>query len=159
MKFVHIDIEVIASWFICSSWWWVDTEDDKPETLGHMSVTLKVSCNASTNFVAEPFCFNITDVDPDIAWKRVGEHSTHLFRWHWHRDEESIVSIVIWIIYLSILPIVNATMAGLPDASRKFQLQWGSLEPNGDGDLYAHYVTPSFDNKTTARCAKAVMQL
>jgi len=50
---------------------------------------------------------------------------------------------------------MNAAMAGLPDPSRKIQEVWGCLdEPNGDGGLYAHNVTPIFDNNTAARWVK-----
>ena len=94
-------------------------------------------------------------MDPDIAAKRVGENNTQLFSWHQLGDDESILPIVTSIVDMTILSIVNAAMAGLPDPSRKIQEVWGCLdEPNGDGGLYAHNVTPIFDNNTAARWVK-----
>jgi len=115
-----------------------------------------VRCDASNNFLVEPFSFTIAYVDPDIAGKRVRENNTRLFSWHWPGDDESILLIVTSIVDLTILSIVNAAIAGLPDPSRKIRELWGFLEePNGDSDLYAHNATPIFDNNPAAGWVKA----
>jgi len=99
-------------------------------------------------------------VDPDIAGKRVGENNTQLFSWHWPGDDESILPIVTSIVNTTILLIVNAAIAGLPEPSRKIRELWGCLEePNGDGGPYARDVTPIFDNNTAAGWVKAAMKL
>ena len=117
-------------------------------------------CDASNDFLVEPFSFTIAYVDPDIAGKRVGENNTQLFSWHWPGDDESILPIVTSIVDMSILSIVNAAIAGLPDPSRKIRELWGCLEePNGDGGPYARNVTPIFDNNTAAGWVKAAMKL
>jgi hypothetical protein len=77
------------------------------------------------DFLVEPFSFTIAYVDPDIAGKRVGENNTQLFSWHWPADDELILLIVTSIIDTTILSIVNAAIAGLPDPSRKIQELWG----------------------------------
>ena len=117
-------------------------------------------CDASNDFLVEPFSFTIAYVDPDIAGKRVGENNTQLFSWHWPGDDESILPIVTSIVDMTILSIVNAAIAGLPDPSRKIRELWGCLEePNGDGGPYARNVTPIFDNNTAAGWVKAAMKL
>jgi len=99
-------------------------------------------------------------VDPDIAGKRVGENNTQLFSWHWPGDNESILPIVTSIVDTTILSIVNAAIADLPDPSRKIRDLWGCLEePNGNGGPYTHNVTPMFDNNTAAGWVKAAMKL
>jgi len=119
-----------------------------------------VRCDASNDFLVEPFSFTIAYVDPDIAGKRVGENNTQLFSWHWPGDDESILPIVTSIVDTTILSIVNAAIASLPDPSRKIRELWGYLEePNGDGGPYARKVTPIFDNNTAAGWVKAAMKL
>jgi hypothetical protein len=119
-----------------------------------------VRCDASNDFLVEPFSFTIAYVDPDIAGKRVGENNTQLFSWHWPGDDESILPIVTSIVDTTILSIVNAAIAGLPDPSRKIRELWGCLEePNGDGGPYARNVTPIFDNNTAAGWVQAAMKL
>jgi len=119
-----------------------------------------VRCDASNNFLVEPFSFTIAYVDPDIAGKRVGEYNTQLFSWHWPGDDESILLIVTSIVDTTILSIVNAGIAGLPEPSQKIRDLWGFLEkPNGDGGLYAHNATPIFDNNTAAGWVKAAKKL
>jgi len=119
-----------------------------------------VRCDAPTDFLVEPFTFTIAYVDPDLAGKRVGETNAQLFSWHWPGDDESILPIVTSIVDMTILSIVNAAMAGLPDPSRKIRELWGCQEePNGDGGPYAHNVTLIFDNNTPARWVKAAMKL
>jgi len=99
-------------------------------------------------------------VDPDIAGKRVGENNTQLFSWHRPGEDESILPIVTSIVDTTILSIVNAAIAGLPDPSRKIPELWGCLEePNGDGGPYAPNVNPIFDNNTAAGWVKAAMKL
>jgi len=99
-------------------------------------------------------------VDPDIAGKRVGENNTQLFSWHWPGDDELILLIVSSIVDTTILSMVNAAIAGLPDPSRKIRELWCCLEePNGDGGPYARNVTPIFDNNTAARWVKLAMKL
>jgi len=56
-------------------------------------------------------------VDPNIAQKRVGENITQLLSWHWPVDDESIPPIVTSIVDRTIVSIVNAVIAGLPDPS------------------------------------------
>jgi len=61
---------------------------------------------------------------------------------------------------MTILSIVNAAIAGLPDPSRKIRELWGCLgEANGDGGPYARKVTPIFPNNTAGRSVKAAMKL
>jgi len=72
-----------------------------------------VRCDASTDFVVEPFIFNIPYVDPDIAGKRVGENNIQQFVWHWPGDDESILPIVASIAHTTILSIVDAALASL----------------------------------------------
>jgi len=56
-------------------------------------------------------------VDPDIAGKRVGENNTQLFSSHWLGDDESMLPIVTSIVDTTILSMVSAAIAGLPDPS------------------------------------------
>jgi hypothetical protein len=99
-------------------------------------------------------------VDPDIAGKMVGENNTKLFPWHWPGDGEAILPIVTSIVNMTIVSIVNAAMAGLPDHSRKVQELWGFLQkPTGDGGPYAHNITPIFDNNTAAGWVTAARKL
>ena len=99
-------------------------------------------------------------MDPDIAGKRVGENNTQLFSWQWPGDDESILPIVTSIVYTTILSIVNAAIAGLPDPSWKIRELWGCLEErNGDGGPYARNVTPILDNNTAAGWVQAVLEL
>jgi len=83
------------------------------------SSPIKLRCNTLTDFLVEPFSFTIAYVDPDIGVKRVGENNTQLFSWHWPGDDESILPIVTSIVDTTILSIVNAAIASLPDSSRK----------------------------------------
>jgi len=71
------------------------------------------------DFLVEPSSFTVTYADPDIDGKRVGVTNTQLFSWHWPGDDESIISIVTSIVDMTIVSIVNAAIAGLPDCSRK----------------------------------------
>jgi len=117
-----------------------------------------VCCDASKDFLVEPFSFTIAHVDPDIAGKRVGENNTQLFSWQWPGDDELILPLVTSIVYMTILSIVNAAIAGLPDPSWKIRELWGCLEePNGDRDPYARKVTPISDNNTAAGWVEAAM--
>jgi len=84
-----------------------------------------VRCDPSTDFLVEPFSFTIAYVDPNIAGKRVGEYNTQLFSWHWPGDDESILPIVTSFVNTSILSMVNAAIAGLPDPSQKIREIWG----------------------------------
>jgi hypothetical protein len=128
--------------------------------LGHRSSPIKVRCDASYDFLVEPFSFIIAYVDPDIAGKRVGENNTHLCSWRWPGDDESILPIVTSIVDTTIVSIVNASIAGLPDPSGIIRELWGCLEePNGDCGPYACNVSPSFDNNTAGGSVKAAMKL
>jgi len=130
-------------WFLCSSWWCVDTEDDKEGTSGHRSLQIKWCGDSSTDFIVKPFSFTITYVDPDVAGKWVADNNTQLFSWHWPGDNESILPIVMPIVDTTILLIVNAAITGLLDPSRKIREIWGCWEePNGDGGPNARNVTP-----------------
>jgi len=84
-----------------------------------------VRCDASTDFLVEPISFTIAYVDPNIAGKEVGENNTQLFSWHWPGDDESILPIVTSFVNPSILSMVNAAIAGLPDPSQKIREIWG----------------------------------
>ncbi|KAF8544586.1 hypothetical protein BDD12DRAFT_872549 [Trichophaea hybrida] len=112
----------------------VDTEDDKKETLGHKSLPIKARCDASTDYLVQPLSFTIAYMDSNVTGKRMGENNTQLFSSHRPGNDESILWIVTSIIDTTILLIVNAAIAGLPDASR----------PNTCN------VTPIFDNNTVA---------
>jgi hypothetical protein len=119
-----------------------------------------VHCNTSNDFLVEPFRFTITYVDPDIPGKRVGENNTPLFSWHRPRNDECILLIVTSIVNTTILSIVNAAIAGLPDPSWKIRELWGCMEePNGDGGPYAYYITPIFNITTAAGWVKVAMKL
>jgi len=120
--------------FFCSSWWCVGPEDDKEETSGHRSSPMNMRCDASTDFLVNPFSFTITDVDPNIAGKMVGESNNQLFSWHWPGTGESILPIVMSVVDTTIWLIVNPAIACLPDDSRKFRPLWGCREDrNGAG--------------------------
>jgi len=117
-----------------------------------------VRCDSSNYSLVAPFSFTITYVDPDIAGKRVGENNTQLFSWHWPGDDASILPIVTSIVDTTILSIVNAAIAGLPDPSWIIREHWGCLEePIGDGGPYARNVTPIFDNNTAAGWVKVAI--
>ena len=99
-------------------------------------------------------------MDPDIAGKRVDEHSTQLLSWHWAGDDESIVPMITSFVAATILSIVNATIAGLPDRSGTIPELWGCRQvPNGDGCPQARNVTPIFVNNTSAGWVQVVMKL
>jgi len=146
----HTLVGILSPWcFFCSSWWCVDPEDNKEETLGHRSSPIKVRCDAPTDFLVEPCSFTIPYVDSDIAGKRVGESNTQLFSWDWPGGDEAILPIVTSIINTTIFSIMNATIASLPDPSRKIWELWGCKEEhNGDGGPYPNNVTPIFDDNT-----------
>ena len=117
-------------------------------------------CDASTDFLLKPFSLTAAYVDPNIAGKRVGENNAQLFSWHWPGDDEPILPIVTSIVNTTILSIVNAAMAGLPDPSQKIREIWGRQEePDGDGSLYACNVTPIFDYNSAARWVKVAIKL
>ena len=93
-------------------------------------------CDASTDFLVEPFSFTIAYVDFGIAGKMVGENNTQLFSWHWPRDGESILPIVTSIVDTTMLSIVNAAIAGLPDPSPMIREHWHcQVEPKAEGGL------------------------
>jgi len=120
-----------------------------------MSSPIKVSCNASTDFLAEPFSFTIAYVNPDITGKRVGEKSTQLFIGHWPGDDESILTMVISNVDTTTLLILNAVIAHLPNSSMKIsELQDCREEPNANSDPYASNISPIFDINTAARLVK-----
>jgi len=99
-------------------------------------------------------------VDFNLAGRRVGENSTRLFSWHWPGDDGSILQIVTSIINMTMWVIVNAAIAGLPDRRWKIRKLYGCWEePNGDGSLQSHIVTPFMDNNTAARWVKTAMKL
>jgi hypothetical protein len=77
-----------------------------------------VHCDTSKDFLVEQFRLNITYVDPDIAGKRVGYNNSHQISWHWLGYDEWILLTVTSIVNTTILSIVNAGIAGLPDSSR-----------------------------------------
>jgi len=119
-----------------------------------------MGCDASNDFLVEPFSFTNGYVDPDIAGKRVGENNTQLFSWHWPGDDESILLIVTSIVDTTILSIVNGAIPGLPDPSRNIREFWACLEePTGDGGPYPHDITPIFNKNTAAGWVKTAMKL
>jgi len=119
-----------------------------------------VRCDASNDFLVDPFSLTIAYLDPDIAGKWVGENNTQVISWHWPGNDESILPIVTSIVDTTILSIVNAAMARLPDPIRQIRVRWGCLEgPDGDGGPYARNVTPIFDTNTAAGCVKVAMKL
>jgi len=145
--------------FFCSSWWCVDPEDDEEGTSGHRFSQIKVRCDTTNDCLVEPFSFTIAYLDPDIAGMRVGENNTQLFSWPWPGDDESILPIFTSIVDTTILSIVNAAIAGLPDPSQKIRELWGWLEePNGDGGPYACNVTPIVGNNTAAGWVMAAIK-
>jgi len=147
-------------WFFYSSWWCVDTEADKVETLGHISSPIMLGCYASTHVLVEPFGFTIAYVDLNLAGKRVGENNKPLFSWHWPGDNESILPIVTPLIDITISWIVNAAISSLPDPNWKIRELWGCWEESiGDGGPYTRNVTAVFDYNTAAQWVKAVMKL
>jgi len=61
---------------------------------------------------------------------------------------------------MTILSIVNAAIASLPDHSWEIQVLWGCQEePNGDGGLHARDVTQILNKNPAARLVKSVMRL
>jgi hypothetical protein len=78
-----------------------------------------VRCDTLNHFLVEPFGLTIAYVNPDIAGKSVGKNNTQLFSWQWPGDGELILPIFTSIVDFTIVSIVNAAIAGLPDPSRK----------------------------------------
>jgi hypothetical protein len=121
---------------------------------------MKVHCDTLTDFLIERFTFIVFFGDSDIAAKRVGETNTQLFSWHWPGNNELILPIVTSIVDRTILSIVNAAIASVPDPSQKIQEPWGCREePNVDGGLYTRNITPIIDNNTAARWVQAAIKL
>jgi hypothetical protein len=61
---------------------------------------------------------------------------------------------------MTILSILNAALAGLPDSSQIIRELWGCLEePNGDGGRYTCNITPIFNTNTAAGWVMVVMKL
>jgi hypothetical protein len=87
--------------------------------LGHRSSPIKILCDSSNNVLVELYRCTIAYVDPNIGGKKVGENGTQLFSWHWPGDDESILPIVTSIVHTTILSMVNAAIAGLPDRGWK----------------------------------------
>jgi len=147
-------------WFFFSSWWCVDTKDNKEETSGHRSSLIKVPCEALTDCHVKSLTFTIAYVDPETARTRVGENHPQLFPWHWPGDDESILLTVTSIVDTTILSIVNGAFAGLPDPNRNIQELWGCWEDlNEDGCPYALSITSIFDINTAAKWVQAAMKL
>ena len=86
-----------------------------------MSSPITVRCDSSSDFLVEPFSFTIAYVDPDIAGKRVGGNTTHLFSWHWPGDDELILPIVTSILNRSIWSIINAATPSLRGPSTRIR--------------------------------------
>ena len=137
--------------FISSSWWCLDREVNWEENLGHRYSPIQVRCNASTGFHVEPCSFTIAYVDPDIAWKRVGNSNPQRQLWQWPGDDNSILRIVTLILDMTALSFLNVAISGLPYPGRKIPELWGGLEePDGDNGPYAHTGTPILDYKSAA---------
>jgi len=108
-------------------------------------------CDTSIDSVVEPFRFTIVYVDPDIAGNRVGENNAQLRSLHRPGDDESMLVIVTSIVITTILSILNAAIAGLPDLSQTVCELWGCQEePNGDDGPHARNDTAIVYNKTDA---------
>lgn len=58
-------------------------------------------------------------MDPDIAGMRVGENNSQLCSWHWPGDDESILLTVTSFVNTTIVSIMSAAIAGLPDPTRQ----------------------------------------
>jgi hypothetical protein len=90
-------------------------------------------------------------VDSHVPRRRVGDNDAQLVSWHWLGDDESIHQIGTSIIETTIMSIVKAAIAGLPNSNWKIRELCGCREgPIGDGGLYAHIVTPISDSNTAA---------
>jgi len=145
--------------FFCSSWGCVFIEDNKELTSGHRSSPIKPCSDALTEFVVDPFCFNIAYGDCDIAGKKDGENNTLLFSWHWPGDDESIIPIVTSIVDTSIVSNVNAAIASLPDTIWNIRELCGCREePNRYCGPHACNVTPFLSYNTAAGWVKGVMK-
>jgi len=112
---------------------------------------MKVDWDALTAHLVEPLTFTIAYVNPNVAEKRVGENNTQLFALYWPGVDESILQRITSVVNTTILLIVIAVVAGLPDHSWKIRQLLGCLEEtNGDGCPHAHDIPPSYDDNTTA---------
>lgn len=136
-----------------SSWWCVDTHDDMEESSTHWSSPIRVHHESSTNFPVESCSLTIGSVDHCIAGKRVGGNNTQMFWWHWPADGESLFPIVSSILNMTIMSIMNATIAGLPNPSwTMWELEGCQKEPNGGGGLHLWNFTSIFDDNNIGGC-------
>jgi hypothetical protein len=102
-------------------------------------------------FLVNRFSFTIAYVDPNSAGKRTGEINTQQFSWHWPRDDESILLIVISMVVTISMSLLNAAIGSLSDPSWTFAEVWGCREElNGDSGPYSRNVTSIFDYNTAA---------
>jgi len=102
----------------------------------------------------------MASADHYITGKRVGGNYTQLFLWHRPADDESLLPIVSSLFNITILSIMNATIAGLPNPSWTIrELGCCQEEPNGDGGLHSWNITPIFDNNTVAGSVLAAIKL
>ena len=144
----------------CSSWWCLDTEDNKEETSGHRNTPIRVFRDFMTYFLLKPLSFTISSVYLDIAGKGVGENNTQLFALNWPGDEESILRIVTTIVDMTILSIGNSTITSLPVHCQKIRDGRGFWEEsNGDGGQHTWNNTPTININTAAGWAKAGWEL
>jgi len=130
----------------------VDNEDEEEETSGARCLLVNVCFDASTDFFVTPCGFAICYLDPNVAGKRAGENSTQKISFERPADDEAILPIVILIGDMTMLSLVNAAKAGLPDPGHTIRQLWGCREePKGVGGPHARNVTPICDNDTAGR--------
>jgi hypothetical protein len=118
-KLVHVGMYFISPILLLLFLMLCRSRRRREKTFSHRSWPIEVRCDALNDFLVEQFSFTIAYVDPDIAGKKVGETNTQLSSWHWTADDESILLIVTSIVDTTILSIVNAVIAGLPEPSKK----------------------------------------
>jgi len=150
MQFDHVGMNVIGPMplllflMMCMHTWW------QGSNLG--SEVFADEGEDSTNVLVEPFSFTVTNIGPNITGKRVGVIHTDQFSWHWPGDDESILTILVSIVDMTILSTVNSAIAGFPDTSWNIQEQWGCWEKSdADCGQYAQNGTPMFNNNSAAR--------
>jgi len=147
-------------WFIYYSWGSFDTEADKEETSSCRSLSIKVHCDTSTDFLIKQFSVTTIYANTKVTSKRVGQNNPQRIPWCWPGDGELILLIVTSIVDTSILSIMNPAIAGLPNPRWKIGELWDSWEQrNGDGSLSACHIPPICDHHTAAGWANLAMNV
>jgi len=115
------------------SWWCVGAENNKEDALGHRVLLMKMHCDPLTDFLVKPSSATIAHGDPDRAGKRVGRNNTRQFSLQVPGDAESMILGVTSIVNMTMLSIMNAAIASLPDPCRKIWERGGCQDqPNGE---------------------------